>query len=320
MPLSPQARRRLSAIAAASMASASLLGASAAMASAEPGAVFTQTNAASGNAVLSFDRAADGSLVQSGFFRTGGLGSGAGLGSQGAVVVARDDVLAVDAGSGDLAALRSTRRGLKVVDREPAGIHPISVGVHGALAYVLDDAGSGQLLGFRVRAGGGLKPIRGSARPLSPGAAGPAEVAFTPSGHQLAVTEKTTNRIDIYRVGPDGRLDGPVVNASAGATPFGFAFDPAGHLIASEAGASTASSYRLAGDGTLSTISATIPTLQGAACWVAVTPDGRYAYTGNGAGNVTGFGIGACAPTACPASRARPTTSRSAPTGATSTS
>ena len=262
MPLSPQARRRLSAIAAASMASASLLGASAAMASAEPGAVFTQTNAASGNAVLSFDRAADGSL-------------------------------AVDAGSGDLAALRSTRRGLKVVDREPAGIHPISVGVHGALAYVLDDAGSGQLLGFRVRAGGGLKPIRGSARPLSPGAAGPAEVAFTPSGHQLAVTEKTTNRIDIYRVGPDGRLDGPVVNASAGATPFGFAFDPAGHLIASEAGASTASSYRLAGDGTLSTISAAIPTFQGAACWVAVTPDGRYAYTGNGAGNVTGFGIGA---------------------------
>jgi putative drug exporter of the RND superfamily len=112
MPLSPQARRRLSAIAAASVATASLLGASAAMASADPGAVFTQTNAASGNAVLSFDRAADGSLVQSGFFRTGGLGSGAGLGSQSAVAVARENVLAVDAGSGDVAALRSTRIGI----------------------------------------------------------------------------------------------------------------------------------------------------------------------------------------------------------------
>ena len=103
------------------------------------------------------------------------------------------------------------------------------------------------------------------------------------------MTEKGTSRIDTYRVRPNGRAEGPVVNISAGATPFGFAFDPAGRLIASEAGASTVSSYAVAADGTLATISASIPTLQGAACWVAVTPNGRYAYTGNGAGNVTGF-------------------------------
>src|SRR5947208_6490613 len=50
------------------------------------GAVYTETNAASGNAVLRYIRSADGTLSPGGTFSTGGLGSGAGLGSQGALV------------------------------------------------------------------------------------------------------------------------------------------------------------------------------------------------------------------------------------------
>jgi hypothetical protein len=62
----------------------------------------------------------------------------------------------------------------------------------------------------------------------------------------------------------------------------------------SEASNSTASSYRLAANGGLRLISASVQTLQGAACWVAVTPDGRFAYTGNAAtGSFTGFSIAA---------------------------
>jgi 6-phosphogluconolactonase (cycloisomerase 2 family) len=62
----------------------------------------------------------------------------------------------------------------------------------------------------------------------------------------------------------------------------------------SEASNSTASSYRLAANGGLRLISASVQTLQGAACWVAVTPDGRFAYTGNAAtGSITGFSIAA---------------------------
>ena len=272
---------------------ASLFGASAALASADIGRVYTQTNNASGNAVLAFDRAADGHLTPAGSFATGGRGAGAGLGSQGPVAVHGDTVYAADAGSGDVAALRVTRGGLRAFERDPAGAHPISITARGSLLYVLDDAGSGQILGFRVGPDGELKPIRGSARPLSPGASAPAQVSFSPDGRFLAVTEKNTNRIDTYRVGPDGRAGGPTVNDSAGATPFGFAFDPAGRLIVSEAGASTASSYALANDGTLGAISSQIPTLQGAACWVAVTPDGRFAYTGNGGGSVTAFAVSA---------------------------
>ena len=54
------------------------------------GAVFTLTNASSGNAVVAYRRAANGTLQFAGWYATGGLGTGAGLGSQGAVVVTDD--------------------------------------------------------------------------------------------------------------------------------------------------------------------------------------------------------------------------------------
>jgi 6-phosphogluconolactonase len=290
MSVISQARSR---VAVAAVAATGILGATASLASADTGKVFTETNAAGGNSVLAFDRAADGGLTPAGAFATGGLGSGAGLGSQGPVALAGRTVYAANAGSGDVTALRVTRHGLAPVGRVPAGDHPISVTVHGSLAYALDDSGNGQIRGFRVRPDGSLKPIARSARPLSDGAQAPAEVSFSPDGHLLAVTEKNTSRIDTYRVHPDGRVGDPVVNDSVGATPFGFAFDPAGHLIVSEAGGSTASSYTVAADGTIGPITSLVPTLQGAACWVAVTPDGRFAYTGNGGGSVTGFAVGA---------------------------
>lgn len=293
MSLLSSTRSRAAAFAASALAATALLGATSALASADTGRVFTQTNSAGGNAVLAFNRAPDGHLTPAGSFATGGRGSGASLGSQGPVAVRGDTVYAADAGSGDIAALRVTPHGLRPFDREPAGAQPISVTVDGSLLYALDAGNGGQVLGYRVRPDGGLKPINRSARPLSPGASGPAQVSFSPDGRFLAVTEKDTNRIDTYRVLPDGRVSGPVVNTSAGATPFGFAFDPAGRLIVSEAGASTASSYALAPNGALETISSQIPTLEGAACWVAVTPDGRFAYTGNGGGSVTAFAVSA---------------------------
>ena len=62
--------------------------------------------------------------------------------------------------------------------------------------------------------------------------------------------------------------------------PFGFAFGHRNDLVISEAGASTVSSYRL-GDSGLDTITASLPVGFGAACWVAVSPNGRFAYTVN---------------------------------------
>ena len=45
-----------------------------------PGAVYTMSNAPDRNAVLIFDRLADGRLVRAGAVSTGGTGTGAGLG------------------------------------------------------------------------------------------------------------------------------------------------------------------------------------------------------------------------------------------------
>ncbi len=50
----------------------------AAAAGGNPGVVYTQSNAASGNQVLAYTRAADGALSFQGAYGTGGLGSGAG--------------------------------------------------------------------------------------------------------------------------------------------------------------------------------------------------------------------------------------------------
>src|SRR5207247_11098924 len=50
------------------------------------GAVYTLTNAASGNAVVAFSRSASGELAPAGTFATGGLGGGSGLRSQGGVI------------------------------------------------------------------------------------------------------------------------------------------------------------------------------------------------------------------------------------------
>ena len=59
----------------------------------------------------------------------------------------------------------------------------------------------------------------------------------------------------------------------------------------SEAGASTVSSYRLGRDGIASPITSALGVGQGAACWVVVSADGRFAYTGNATGSISGFAI-----------------------------
>jgi 6-phosphogluconolactonase len=72
--------------------------------------------------------------------------------------------------------------------------------------------------------------------------------------------------------------------------PFGFGITQQGTVVVSEAGASTVSSYRLAGVA-LSSVTTSLAVGR-AACWVAVSPNGRFAYTGNAAGGITGFAIG----------------------------
>jgi 6-phosphogluconolactonase len=259
------------------------------------GFVYTETNGAGGNAVLAYARTADGSLAAIGSFGTGGLGSGGGLGSQGALTLAGDGrwLLAVNAGSNDVSLFRVRNDGrLTLSDRTGAGgTDPISVTAHDGVAYVLDAGGAGNIAGFRLD-GGSLRGIGGSWQPLSGSGTNPAEVAFSTDGRYLVVTERATNLIDTYRINDDGRASAPTTTASSGPVPYGFAFDRHDHPIVSEAANSTLSSYRL-GAGGATVISASVPTGGLAACWVAVSPDGRWAFDTNAhGGTISSFAVG----------------------------
>ena len=263
------------------------------------GAVYVLTNATAGNAVAVFQRAGDGTLTAKGTVSTQGLGTGAGLGSQGALAMSEDGdwLFAVNAGSNDISVLRIEHGGLRFVSRTPAGGNlPISLAVDDDLLYVLN-AGSNNITGFHISDGGHLRPLAGSTQPLSGTNVGPAQISFAPDGRTLVVTEKATNMIDTYAVEQNGVAQAPVVHPSAGTTPFGFAFAGKNHLIVSDAfgGAANAgalSSYTVSKHGDLDTVSALAYDQQTAPCWVATTENGHYAYTTNaGSGTISGYRV-----------------------------
>jgi 6-phosphogluconolactonase len=259
------------------------------------GAVFALTNSPAGNAVVVFARATDGSLTQAGSHPTGGLGSGAGLGSQDAVIVSEDRRLlfAVNAGSNSISSFHLRDEHLQLLSTAPSGgVLPTSVTYRNGLLYVLNAGEPNNITGFRVTSRGQLVAIDGSTRPLSAASTSPAQVGFSDDGKSLVVTERATNIIDTFTVDDDGRLDGPFINTSAGPTPFGFAVGRQDIVLVSEAGAGGgASTYRI-DEGHLDPISAMIMTGQRAACWAILTPNGRFGYVTNaGTGNISGVAL-----------------------------
>ncbi|HEV2751859.1 MAG TPA: beta-propeller fold lactonase family protein [Gemmatimonadales bacterium] len=260
-----------------------------------PRAVYTLTNQVAGNAVAVFTRAADGTLSPAGTVATGGTGTGAGLGSQGAVALSSDGrwLFAVNAGSNDVSVLRMGAHGLSLASRTASGgTLPISLTVHGNVLYVLNAGGDGNISGFSVGPSGALSAIPGSTQALSGTNVGPADVAFSPDGRSLVVTEKTTGLLDVYDVNDNGVAGGLRSVTSAGGTPFGFAFGIRNLLFVSEAAApGSASSYILGREGDPQVVSGVVLTHQGAPCWAVVTNDGRFGFTGNGSGSVSAFTI-----------------------------
>src|SRR5262249_51110625 len=281
-----------------SVLAAALFFARGALAQDQPGAVYAMTNAAGGNSILIFDRAANGALISAGSAATGGAGKGSGLGSPGALVLPHNQrwLLAVNAGSNDVTVFSVTPGGLEWRSKTPSGgTMPISIAIHERLVYVLN-AGTPNISGFHLSNDGTLAPIPGSTQ-LVNGAAGPAQVEFSADGELLIVTDKPTNQIFTLRVRDDGVAAAPISHASKGATPFGFAVDRRDHLVVSEAnggpgGTSALSSYDVNEQGGLRLITGSAPTHQGAACWVVITRNDKFAYTSDTAsGVITGFSL-----------------------------
>jgi 6-phosphogluconolactonase len=277
------------------------------------GAVFTMNNAASANYVVVYARAEDGSLARLDSVATGGKGSGPDpvfgtdpLTSQDAVILSEDNrfLFVVNAGSNDVSSFRVSSSGrLTLVSRVSSGVMPVGLAQRGNLLYVVNGAGAGSINGYTVGGDGSLTALAGSAKPLSGAAVtAPGSIRINPSGTVLVVTEKATNRLDLYVLGGEGIPAGPTVVPSPGPTPFGADFDAAGRYVLSQGNigpnrsavpdGSSASSLTVGTSAAASILTNSIPTTETAACWVQITPDGRFAYTTNtGSGSITGFAI-----------------------------
>lgn len=254
--------------------------------------VYVQNDSPSGNTVFTYDRADDGSLSPAGSYATGGLGGVlAGsvvdhLASQGGLALdpAHDLLFAVNAGSDTVSVFGVDGDRLSLRQVLPSsGSFPVSVTVHGDLAYVLDARDGGAISGFRIDHRH-VQPIARSTRQLGLDEVAPefthtpGQVTFSPDGQHLLVTTKAaSSSVDVFAVSADGRPSAaPVVTPVPGTVPFAAVFDRSGHVVVSEAGSNAVATFALGDDGTLTQL-ASYATGQAATCWIAAASDFLYA-------------------------------------------
>ena len=261
------------------------------------GAVFAATNGADQNEIVMYSRGAHGHLKLVGRFSTGGRGQGGvndPLQSQSSITVTSDHnyLLAVNAGTSDISVFRITPSGLSLLSVTPSGGgNPVSVAVYEDLIYVLNFGGNYHTAGFRLASWGGLMPVANSKQTFASLDPGVSTLAFTPDGSKLIVTERLTNKIDVFTVNSNGSISNPVSNNSAGVEPFGIQFNSNGTLLVSETEGGppndgTVSSYLVNADNTLTVVSPKADAGGQATCWVATS--GTYAYGSNTATSTIG--------------------------------
>jgi 6-phosphogluconolactonase len=266
------------------------------------GHLYVNDNTGGVNTVAGFDRHADGQLtpIPGSPFVAGGVGTGKGIASQGALQLSDDGryLLAADAGSNEISVLRIKADGsLDAVGGGPVdsnGANPVSIAVRGDLVYVANagtatSVGETNYTGFTLNPGGHLRPLAGSTVTLPDGSQ-LGDVLFSSDGTKLVGARVNTSLIDSFTVGPNGLLTAAPGSpfAAQGLGPFGSEFRPTNptQLFVSNAhngaGAGTVSAFTDAGDGTLTSIGPSpFADNQTAPCWVEISRDGRFLFTVN---------------------------------------
>jgi 6-phosphogluconolactonase (cycloisomerase 2 family) len=262
-----------------------------------PAAVFAQTNDARGNELVAFTRDDAGRLVNAGTYPAGGRGNGTPhLPSQGSIAIAAGGrrLLLANAGSDELSLFSIDGTPTLLSHVASGGERPVSIAIHGDRVYVLN-AGNATIVGFTLT-GDGIEPLPGTLRALAAGS-DPAQIAFTPGGDALVITDRATNSIIVQLLDDDGLPAESKTYAAAGVTPYGFDF--AGDvLVVTEAfggqvGAAATSSYALDG-GELRPVSPSVGNTRSEVCWAIVSADGRYAWVTNfGDGTISRYAVGA---------------------------
>ena len=256
--------------------------------------VYTLSNQAGGNQVMVFDRGSNGALSFKTSFSTGGSGTGATLGSQGALALSSNKqwMFAVNAGSNDISVLQVTEDGLALKDKKPSGgTNPISISNYNNLVYVLNAGADPNISGFYLGNDGTLTPIANSTTPLKDKAPGPAQISFANNGSVLVITEKTGNKIVSYNLSASGTPGDLHEITAASSTPFGFAVGNNGNIFVTEAGQGALSVYNV-GQSSISLVDGPVVTNQKAACWAVITENGNFVYVANAASNsISGYRV-----------------------------
>jgi DNA-binding beta-propeller fold protein YncE len=257
------------------------------------GFVYVQTNDAMRNEVVVFGRKGDGTLERLNGYPTGGAGSGTPhLPSQSSIVLDRDRLFVTNAGSNDVTVFAVEGAVLRPLDRiSSGGSIPRSVAVHGSWVYVLNTGDRPGIAGSTVDGA----PL--GSQMLPPGS-DPAQVAFTPDGHALLVTDRATDSIHVFAVDGEGLAQPGVTHDSSGATPYGLAVTADGVVVVTEAagaqiGKASASSYKLDGAAQFTPVSGAVGNTRSEVCWAVVSNDGRTAFVTNfGDGTISTYAIG----------------------------
>ena len=181
----------------------------------------------------------------------------------------------VNAGSNSITSFRVKPGGdLQKADVKPSGgKFPNSITTHGNVLYVLDSGifpmpgppVPGNVQGFHFNAAGHLTPIKGSNRPLTATVPGLArQVGFNnrapcwsrrSSGNPNLMPPVATDCIDTFQISASGAASQATAHNATTPFPFGFAFDPNGHLIMSQVtsltvpGAGDTASYKVSSSG-----------------------------------------------------------------------
>ena len=265
------------------------------------GAVYTMSNAPEGNEVVVFERNIFGRLTQTDSYATGGIGSGGTidpLGSQNSLILSPNKhwLFAVNAGSNDISVFRVRPHDLILAGTyDSGGVFPTSLAFYHNLLYVLnagEETASPNIKGFRLKHNGILTPLEESTRILSGG--GFHQIGFSPHGDHLIVTKggADTDSILVFSVDEDGLPSAlPTISPSGGLVPFGFIFDRLGHLLVSEAGSGSVSSYLIREDNTLQIINATSSNGNTATCWIAGTWFGAVFTANTGSDNISTYKV-----------------------------
>ncbi len=131
------------------------------------------------------------------------------------------------------------------------GKRPVSITAANGTVYVANQGTLGMatvnanITGFKID-GNNLTPIAGSTRPLSgTGDVRPTDIAFSPDGKFLVVSERFAHKLDTFAV-VNGVAQAGNFQTSAGMQPFAFDWSPEGALVVAEVGAGAANGSSVA--------------------------------------------------------------------------